>query len=358
MQIITTPEIEDAVASNAAFAIGVSGGKDSSIAALAVIDYLNSAGHKGPRILIHSDLGSVEWRDSIEICKKLSSRLSTPLITVQRKAGGMMQRWLTRWENNVRRYCELACVKLILPWSTPSMRFCTSELKTAIICRELVQRFRGRQIVNVTGIRRDESSGRAKAPIVKPNNLLSRKDGTSGLDWHPIADISKVEVFLAHKQFNFPLHEAYTTYSSSRVSCSFCIMGNTADLFASASCPENADIYREMCELEISAAFSFQSNTWLSDIAPHLLSTEQLDRAVKAKSVMTQREKLESEIPKHLLYTPRWPECIPSLKEAIHLCGVRREIGRLQGFEMRFTEPLELIRRYQDLLNEKEARNK
>ena len=43
------------------------------------------------------------------------------------------------------------------------MRFCTSELKTAVICRELVKRFPGRQILSVTGIRRQESAGRAKA---------------------------------------------------------------------------------------------------------------------------------------------------------------------------------------------------
>ncbi|WP_454872978.1 hypothetical protein [Paraburkholderia xenovorans] len=45
----------------------------------------------------------------------------------------MLARWQKRWENNVTRYRELSCVLLILLWSTPSMRFCTSELKTAVI---------------------------------------------------------------------------------------------------------------------------------------------------------------------------------------------------------------------------------
>ena len=45
-----------------------------------------------------------------------------PTIVVRRAAGDMMDRWLKRWSNNLARYVNLNCVKLILPWSTPSMR--------------------------------------------------------------------------------------------------------------------------------------------------------------------------------------------------------------------------------------------
>ena len=55
----------------------------------------------------------------------------------------MMKRWLKRWTNNLARYRSMACVKLILPWSTPGMRFCTSELKSAPIASALVKRFPG-----------------------------------------------------------------------------------------------------------------------------------------------------------------------------------------------------------------------
>jgi hypothetical protein len=47
------------------------------------------------------------------------------LHTTRRAAGGMMERWEKRWSNNVTRYENLECVKLILPWSTPAMRYCT-----------------------------------------------------------------------------------------------------------------------------------------------------------------------------------------------------------------------------------------
>ena len=52
------------------------------------------------------------------------------------------------------------------------MRFCTSELKTAIITRELRKRFPGRDILNVTGVRRQESDARSKMPVAAAMKAL------------------------------------------------------------------------------------------------------------------------------------------------------------------------------------------
>lgn len=356
--ISTTPEILEMVRRGAAVAMAISGGKDSTIAALETSKFLDSEGHTGARILIHSDLGSVEWKDSAAVCQALADRLKLPLVIVERKAGGMMQRWAVRWSNNVNRYENLSCVKLILPWSTPSMRFCTSELKTSIICRELVKRFRGQEIINVTGVRREESTNRSKAAICKENTALARKDGTRGVDWLPIADMTTDQVFLAHRAHDFRLHEAYTKYGSTRVSCAFCIMGNRADLVASSVCADNADIYREMCELEITSAFSFQSAGWLSDIAPRLLSDDQGGRLARAKEIMSERERIEAAIPKDLYYEKGWPKRVPNYSEAVLLAEVRRAVGRLHGFDMKHTSCLTVIDRYKDLMREKEAKKK
>jgi hypothetical protein len=65
----------------------------------------------------------------------------------------MLALWQGRWANNLTRYRDLLCVKLILPWSTPSMRFCTSELKTAVIASALKKRFDGLNILNITAVR-------------------------------------------------------------------------------------------------------------------------------------------------------------------------------------------------------------
>ena len=55
----------------------------------------------------------------------------------------MVDRWQQRWTDNLRRYRYLSCVQLILPWSTPAMRFCTGEMKLDLICRALAKRYPG-----------------------------------------------------------------------------------------------------------------------------------------------------------------------------------------------------------------------
>ena len=265
-----------------------------------------------------------------------------------------MDRWEQRWSDNVDRYINLKCVKLILPWSTPDMRFCTSELKTAIICRELSGRFAGHTIVSVSGIRRDESKKRANAPIVKSQaKLTSKQRETDGVDWNPLLHWSREQVISYLSDIEFPLHPAYTRWGMSRVSCAFCIMASNADLANSVRCPENHDLYRRMVALELESAFAFQSNSWLSELAPELLTQSQRHRIETVKSVAMQREEIERNIPKHLLYTKGWPTCIPTKDEADLLCRVRLAIGGLQGLPTMYTERRALIDRYRELYEAK-----
>lgn len=348
--ISATLEIAGLLAADAPVAIGVSGGKDSCALAFATVDYLDSIGHRGPRVLVHSDLGRVEWRASLPTCERLAAKLGLELITVRRGAGDMMDRWLTRWENNVERYRALSCVRTILPWSTPDMRFCTSELKTAVICRELIKRFPGRTIISCAGIRRDESAKRKLALVAKPQpKLTGKRAKTNGVDWNPI-------IYLAEK--GFELHEAYTKYGMTRVSCAFCIMGSEADIVASTTCPDNADIYREMVQLEIDSTFAFQGDRWLGDVAPQLLTEEMRAALIVAKERAVQREEIEARIPEHLLYTKGWPTVMPTAEEAELIASVRRDIAALMGFEgMTCTTAAEVTERYAGLMAARAAKD-
>lgn len=357
--IATTPEIEQHLYDWMPVAIGVSGGKDSSAAAWATINHLDGIGHRGPRILIHSDLGRTEWKDSLTICQRLADQLKTELVVVRRQAGDMMDRWLTRWTNNVERYTNLECVKLILPWSTPSMRFCTSELKTAIISRELIRRFPDKTILSVTGIRREESANRAKMPVAKvENRLTSVAHMTSGLAWNPIIDWTLAdEVWPIHQQQQLPIHEAYTTYGASRVSCCFCIMSGAGDILAALGDERNHDLYREMVSLEITSTFSFQDK-WLADARPDLLTGEMRYALNQSKRAAGFRERMEVKIPKHLHYTKGWPTCIPTEGEAVLLGLVRKEVSQAIGIEVKYTDPHQIIMRYEELFEKARAREK
>jgi 3'-phosphoadenosine 5'-phosphosulfate sulfotransferase (PAPS reductase)/FAD synthetase len=283
--IASTDDVLKLLGAGAPVAIGVSGGKDSSAVAIRTVEYLGAVGHRGPRILIHSDLGRIEWRHSLPVCERLAKYLGLELVVVRRQKGDFLDRCWQRWRDNVRRYAALSCVRLILPWPTAAMRFCTSELKTAVICRGLERRFPHNNIISVSGIRREESSSRAKAAIAEAQpKLCSMRAKTAGIDWRPILNWTRSEVvhFLSVK--NFALHEAYTVYGSSRVSCAFCVLAAQGDLKAAASCEANAEVYRELVRLESESTFAFQRTRWLSDVASQLLSPEHREAGPERKA--------------------------------------------------------------------------
>ena len=350
MAIASVGEIDALLASDAPVAIGVSGGKDSQAAALATIRHLDRIGHRGPRILIHSGLGSVEWNDSFPICERLADHLGIELVVVSRRAGGMMDRWESRWASSVRRYANLETVTLVLPWSTPALRFCTSELKTHIIRAELRRRFKGRPYINVTGVRRQESAARARQPVasVEP-------DGKSRT-WRPIADWSVEQVFSFIGECGLDPHPAYHDFGLSRVSCRFCIMANLPDLTAATAQEESHPIYRRMVDLEIASTFAFQSGRWLGDVAPHLLSDTQRAGLTAAKRKAEKRIAAESRITKGMLYVKGWPTRMLTDGEAELLAHVRREVSSLVGIDAAYLNRAAIHARYAELMAVNEAR--
>jgi 3'-phosphoadenosine 5'-phosphosulfate sulfotransferase (PAPS reductase)/FAD synthetase len=261
----------------------------------------------------------------------------------------MLARWEKRWSNNVERYRDLSCVRLILPWSTPSMRFCTSELKGSLINSALNRRFPTHNIVSVTGVRRQESSARSKMAVAAPLAPLSTK-GRTGVTWNAIIEWTVDEVFTEIAAAGLALHEAYTVYGASRVSCAYCIMSSLDDLRAAASCADNHDVYREMVRLEAESTFALQGQRWLADVAPHLLSPELATAVASAKAAAIQRQAIEAEIPAHLLFTSGWPTVRPTLDEATMLASVRSRVAALVGIDVLCTDAQSVLARYDELL--------
>lgn len=329
---------------NAPVAIGVSGGKDSQAAALATFRHLDAIGHTGPRILVHADLGSVEWKDSLHICEELASHLQCDLVVVRRKAGGLMERWESRWVSSKTRYESLSTVTLVPCWSTPDMRFCTSEQKTHVITAELKRRFKGQTIVNVTGVRREESRNRARMQIADT-------DATGRIvSWRPIMDLTTEDVFAMIDASGMRPHPAYRTFGMTRVSCRWCIMSSMADMVAATKQAEGHDLYRQMVTLEIDSGFAFQGSRWLGDVAPHLLSTEQQEGLQLAKQKAVLRKEIESAITKPMFYVKGWPTRMLTDDEADILAGVRRDVTGLYGFEPRFLDRGSIHARYAELI--------
>lgn len=374
MKLTIPDEIAALLKQQAPVAVGVSGGKDSIACALAVAEYLQEIRHKGPKVLVHSSLGMVEWQDSFPSCERLAFYLrqryltimheagqkpgpvkildafpAWNLHTVRRRAGGMMERWEGRWEANMKRWRNLECVKVILPWSTPSMRFCTAELKRDPICSFLRKQFPKTAVISVTGIRADESPNRAKMPAAKPNNRLH----AGSMDWNPIIRWNVEEVWAKMAEANLEKHEAYRLFGASRVSCAFCIMSAPRDLVAGLSDDRNREVYERMCKLELVSGFAFQANRWLSELDP------KLTKRLEAAKLLTQRRQVFEElITKDMCYVKGWPLRQLTDDEADALAYVRREVGRLYygqeyQYVVKHVMPDEVKARYQELLDTK-----
>lgn len=351
MRLSMTPEISELIAAGSPVAIGVSGGKDSQASALVVCEHLDRAGHAGPRVLVHSDLGSVEWRDSHRVCQDLADHLGLELVVLRREKGGLMERWESRWQTSITRYQDLATVTLVPCWSTPVMRFCTSEMKTHPISAMLRRRFPGEVVINVTGIRRDESSRRAKSAIADGD-----RDGRLW-NWRPILDWSADDVFACIARHGLRPHPAYPDFGMSRVSCRFCIMSSLADLVAAAAQPETHDLLRRIVALEIASTFAFQGGRWLGDVAPHLLDRRMNCGRTRAKERAAQRIAAEGRIMPAMLYVRGWPSRMLTDAEADILASVRREVSGLFGFRSSYLDRQAIHGRYAELLAKRASKS-
>lgn len=318
-KIALDPRVKLAAARGAWVVFNLSGGKDSTAAAKAASEWLDRIGHpRARRIAIHADLGLIEWRSTPETLARVCKAIGVKLVTVSRIAGGLIERWEQRFECGKARYAALETYTLIGPWSSAKLRFCTSELKTHIIERWLRQRFGGARLVSIVGLRRDESSARAKTPVAK--------EGAAGLVWHPLVEWSAEDVFALHRRHELPLHEAYRIWGASRMGCSFCVLSCERNLKASARARDNLPAYLRLVALEARSTFSFQSTRWLGEIAPELLPATLRDRLQAGMHAAALRRAFEASMPVDLRYTKGWPPRVPTIAEAEIIAGVRARI--------------------------------
>jgi 3'-phosphoadenosine 5'-phosphosulfate sulfotransferase (PAPS reductase)/FAD synthetase len=352
--IALTPEIIGAIRAGAWIVFNLSGGKDSSAAMAAVNLFLDLVGHpRERRMAIHADLGRAEWATTPETVQRIAAEAGMPLTVVRRAAGDLVDRWIQRFESGKRRYAALETYNLIGPWSSASLRFCQSEMKAAVIGPAVARMHQGEQIISVLGLRRDESHNRASIPIAKADERYAKagnRHGTTMMTWHPIADWTSSDVFHAHRMPGILLHEAYSTWGSSRLSCRYCIFASLQDLEASAAAPSNAEVYRELVGIEARSTFPFQPTRWLADVAPRLLSAGLRSDVARAKADQLERRRLEASMPPGLRYVKGWPPRLPTPAEAEDIAAARRPILARHSLPDRFPTAVSIMERFAELL--------
>jgi 3'-phosphoadenosine 5'-phosphosulfate sulfotransferase (PAPS reductase)/FAD synthetase len=332
----------------------LSGGKDSSAALFCATQALDALGHpQGRRLAIHADLGRAEWKTTPAMVTRIAALADLPLTVVRRGAGDLFDRWRQRFEAGKRRYEALGTYNLIGPWSSASLRFCTSEAKAQVIGPHLARRLRGETIINVLGIRRDESAARAATPEWKPDTRYAvpgNRHGTCMMLWYPLVHWRTSDVVAAHDALRIPLHEAYTSYGASRLSCRFCVLQSIADARASASAPANRDALLHLVELEATSTFSFQPARWLADVAPNLIPPDLARRIIAAKQDAADRRATEAALPKGLRYHKGWPPRLPTADEADAIAMTRAPILTRHGLANHYPTGTAIIARFGELI--------
>ena len=221
-------KIRELIASGALFVINHSAGKDSQAMTIKIRELVPD----DQLLVIHADLGRVEWPGNVEHVQSTIGDL--PLIVCR---------------STNRTFMSLVRDRGMFP--SPQQRGCTSELKRNPIEREIRRYLKanprfGGQIVNCMGLRAQESSNRAKAIPFK----RSDKNSIAGREWYvwlPIHEMTIDEVWATIASAGQTRHPAYDL-GMSRLSCSFCIMANKSDLCTAARA--RPDLYREYVEME------------------------------------------------------------------------------------------------------------
>lgn len=358
-EIATDAEIDEALRAGALVVFNLSGGKDCGAVSAMTMLYLDRIGHpRERRIALHADLGRAEWQSTPAQVEAQAAALGLPLTVVRATSGDLIERFENRWTRGLELYADMRLYNLRGPWSSPSLKFCQSEKKIQVMGPHLARLYKGQTIINVVGIRREESTGRSKTPIAKADTRFAKpgnRAGTRMLLWHPGVDLLTEEVFEANRRHGIPLGESYS-YGATRYSCAFCIMGSINDLEASTKAPGNHWVYRHLVGMEITSTFSFQAGRWLGDVASHLLSERQIELLAHAKKLAGERKDLEGSMPARHRYVDGWPLYVPTIEEAHQIAQVREQLLFRHGLPNRYDGAGAVRDRFQELIYMKNAK--
>lgn len=354
--IAHSPMIEEALAEGAWAVFNLSGGKDCGAVSSRALEHLDRIGHPVERrFAIHADLGRAEWPFTPAQVEAQARALGLKLVVARAASGDLVDRFENRWARGLEAYVDMRLYNLRGPWSSPSLKFCQSEKKIQVMGPHLARSLRGETIINVVGIRREESTGRKGTPVAKVDTRFAKpgnRAGTRMMLWHPGVDLLEAEVFAINRADRIPLARSYEL-GATRHSCALCIMGSLNDLSVGAC--GHPWLYRHYVGMEASTSFSFQAGRWLADIRPELLSPGLLSDVERAKALAAERRATELALPSRHRYVDGWPLHVPTNDEAEQIAAGRRVILAHHHAENRFDSAAAIRDRFAQLIEMKKA---
>lgn len=233
--------------------VNSSGGKDSQTALRYVCDLASYQGVLDRVTVLHNDLGErVEWPGTRDLAEKQARHYGVRF-EVRSKAGGDLLDDVERrgmWPDAARRWCTSDHKR------TPGRTFLTQ------LVRELALDYPA-AILQVFGIRAQESACRARREPFTFNRSASNKTKRKVYDWLPIHDWTEAQVWADIRESGVPYHEAYDQ-GMTRLSCSFCVLASKPDLIR--ACQLRPDVARQYADVEARIGHSFQHGRSIADL--------------------------------------------------------------------------------------------
>lgn len=205
-----------------------SGGKDSQ----AMLGLLIQLGFKDRLVIVHSDLGDMEWEPMTDWIKKNSFDLPVHTITPNLD------------------FFDLCRKRKRLP--SGMAQFCTNELKTVPInnwIKEYCKRNNITRAISAIGIRAEESKRRSTQANFEPcpNASLVRQNILTHT-WRPIINFTLSHVDEMLRLVNQEKHPIYAQ-GFSRLSCAFCVNGRVSEHQLAAKL--RPELFAKMSALEL-----------------------------------------------------------------------------------------------------------
>lgn len=304
--------------------VSSSGGKDSQ----AMLDYVceraEAEGVLSRVVVVHADLGRVEWSGTREIAQAQAESYGVPFRVVWRRQGDLLEHVEANkyWPKPDTRYCTsdhkrdqifkaftqlsaealerkkqgdlLTQVEERGMWPSPQQRYCTSDHKRAQVHRiytaftSLTNEDQDRamaatpitpegkprrvRILSCQGMRAQESPRRAKLAPLKVDTRASngKREVTN---WLPIHGWAESEVWerLRSCRSREHIHYAYSL-GMPRVSCCFCIFAPREALIIAGH--HNRELLAEYVRVEEKIGHKFRMNLSMAEVQAAVVAGE------------------------------------------------------------------------------------
>lgn len=301
------PEVVPRLSAYDWIVVSSSGGKDSQAMLDLVAGLAEAAGVLERLVVVHCDLGRVEWPGTRELAEQQAARYGVRFVAVWRQQGDLLKHIeeMGFFPRPVTRYCTadhkrgqilksftalaaetragdlLEQVEARGKWPSPKQRYCTSDQK-----RDQVQRLytalvvtsqepRRVRILSCQGMRAEESPARSKR---SPFEVDKRASNGRKLveNWLPIHAWTVGQVWNRIRSGRTAdlIHPAYGL-GMPRLSCCFCIFAPKAALVLAGK--HNRELLAEYVRIEQQIGHKFRVDLSLADVQAAVAADEATD---------------------------------------------------------------------------------